>query len=172
MLRQFHDYIEADADPDVSSASSARDRSTASRLSSLNVSHGRSAFFGDMSMCSVADDLLMEAEQEIALEAAEAAPAADADMSSDEDDNPKLVIPGSFTRAGPTLFMERPRPAVTVRQVVVDRPWRPAEWRALMESLDAAGPSASFDAAIERFMLRSGVDEHDLEGDWSRCVPC
>jgi hypothetical protein len=124
----------------------------------------------DSSVCSVADDLLMEAEQEIALETdvGGTAPtaAAEAYMSADETE---LAIPGSFTRVERSLASSMGRPAVVA--VVVDRPWGPAEWRALMESLDAVGPDASSGAVLERFMLRSRVAERDLQGEWSRCAP-
>lgn len=163
---QFHDYIETEADPKEVSVSSVRTRSTESRPSSLNISLGQSAFIGDLSTCSVADDLLMQAEQAIALETVDTSPTANDDVLSDDGE---LAVPGSFIQAGlPSGAFSKPR--LTADPVSSGRPWTPVDWRVLMESLDAAGPTASVDDIIESFKECLAVQERHLVGEWSRSV--
>jgi hypothetical protein len=114
-------------------------------------------------MISVADDLLLEAEQEIAFEDNEAA--SDEEAMEEEED---LPIPGSYTRLNSNLTLVQIMKGKHVaRKSTVDRPWGPAEWRSLMECLDASGANASAEEVIDGFLQRMDLREIELEGDWS-----
>lgn len=114
-------------------------------------------------MISVADDLLLEAEQEIAFEDDEAI--SDEEAMEEEED---LPIPGSYTRSNSDLsLVQITKGKHVVRKSTVDRPWGPAEWRSLMECLDASSANASAEEVIDGFLQRMDLREIELEGDWT-----
>jgi hypothetical protein len=128
-----------------------------------------------------APELLMEAEQEIAVESEVLGDTSMIDPTREDDgedeEDEELLIPGSFNGSNTSISVgdismgRRKEKGGSRRGKTEDRAWGPADWRCLMGCLDKEGVG-NVERVIAQFLGDVGLEEGDLEGEWSRSVCC